>query len=175
MSDDRIGQPMSLSQLLLLIGKNAADTQLARGDITKEEYDERIKILFPDLELVKKANGGLMSINNMTRPLGYKNAGEVGIKEAILKALENRNLIDKGFFISPDDIYKDKGMSDEEIKRQKEINKIMTDRFTKDPYEGMSDEKKEELKRIRRIQRLIREKQREEMGLPDFIQLLGSN
>ena len=78
MSDDRIGQPMSLSQLILLVGKNAADTQLARGDITQDQYDERIKILFPDLELVKKANGGLMSINNMTRPLGYKNGGETG-------------------------------------------------------------------------------------------------
>jgi hypothetical protein len=70
MSDDRIGQPMSLSQLILLLGKNAADTQLARGDITQDEYDERIKILFPDLELVKKANGCLMSIFNMTRPIG---------------------------------------------------------------------------------------------------------
>ena len=119
--------------------------------------------------------GGIATINSMIRPLGYKNAGEVGIREAILKALENRNLVDEGFFISPDDIYKNKGMSDEEIKKQKEINKIMTDRFTKDPYEGMSDEKKQELKRIRRIQRLIREKQRKEMGLPDFIQLLGSN
>ena len=75
MSDDRIGQPMSLSQLILLVGKNAADTQLARGDITQDEYDERIKILFPDLELVKKSNGGMMNINDMTRPLSFAAGG----------------------------------------------------------------------------------------------------
>ena len=69
MSDDRIGQPMSLSQLLLLIGKKAADTQLERGDITKEEHKERIKILFPDLEL-KKAGGGMMNINDIIKPVG---------------------------------------------------------------------------------------------------------
>jgi len=74
MSDDRIGQPMTLSQLLLLVGKKAADTQLERGDITKEEHKERIKILFPDLEL-KKAGGGMIDINNMIRPIGYKNGG----------------------------------------------------------------------------------------------------
>ena len=75
MSDDRIGQPMSLSQLILLVGKNAADTQLARGDITQDEYDERIKILFPDLEL-KKAGGGMIDINNMIRPVGFANGGD---------------------------------------------------------------------------------------------------
>ena len=76
MSDDRIGQPMSLSQLILLVGKNAADTQLARGDITQDEYDERIKILFPDLKLVdNKAGGGMMNIDNMTRPLNFEVGG----------------------------------------------------------------------------------------------------
>jgi hypothetical protein len=42
-----------------------------------------------------------------------------------------------------------------------------------DPYEGMSEEEKEELKRIRRTQRIIRERQREEMGLPEGIQLFN--
>tara|TARA_A100001391_G_scaffold105960_1_gene70841 strand:- start:309 stop:911 length:603 start_codon:yes stop_codon:yes gene_type:complete len=77
MSDDRIGQPMTLSQLLLLIGKRAADTQLERGDITKEEHKERIKILFPDLKLIdNKAMGGMMNINNMIRPVGFANGGD---------------------------------------------------------------------------------------------------
>tara|TARA_R100001443_G_C3293933_1_gene163536 strand:+ start:89 stop:724 length:636 start_codon:yes stop_codon:yes gene_type:complete len=88
MSDDRIGQPMSLSQLVLLIGKRAADTQLERGDITKEEHKERIKILFPDLELVdNKAGGGMMNINDMIKPLGYKsgtkNGSLVGDRESL--------------------------------------------------------------------------------------------
>ena len=77
MSDDRIGQPMSLSQLVLLIGKRAADTQLERGDITKEEHKERIKILFPDLELVdNKAGGGMMNIDEMIKPIGMAGGGE---------------------------------------------------------------------------------------------------
>ena len=88
MSDDRIGQPMSLSQLVLLIGKRAADTQLERGDITKEEHKERIKILFPDLELVdNKAGGGMMNINDMIKPVSYKegtrNGALVGDMEKI--------------------------------------------------------------------------------------------
>ena len=40
MDDERIGQPVGLSSLLLHMGRKAADTQLSRGDITKDEYDE---------------------------------------------------------------------------------------------------------------------------------------
>ena len=62
MSDDRIGQPVDLASLLLKMGKDVADRQYARGDITESEYKERIKILYPGLELVelpdKKADGG---------------------------------------------------------------------------------------------------------------------
>jgi uncharacterized protein YjgD (DUF1641 family) len=128
-----------------------------------------------DQEVPEAAKGGMMNINDITKPLGYKNAGEVGIREKVIEAIQSGkgNLIDKGFFISPEDIYK--GMTKKEIERQKEINKIMTDKFTVDPYEGMSEEKKEEIKRKRRIQRILREKRREEMGLPDSIQLLGAN
>lgn len=35
-SDDRIGQPINISDMFLQIGKNIADTQLERGDITKK-------------------------------------------------------------------------------------------------------------------------------------------
>ena len=60
MDDERIGQPIGLSSLLLHMGRKAADTQLSRGDITKDEYDEIIKILYPPLSLVDdKKNGGV--------------------------------------------------------------------------------------------------------------------
>ena len=42
MDDERIGQPVGLSSLLLHMGRKAADTQLSRGDITQDEYDEII-------------------------------------------------------------------------------------------------------------------------------------
>ena len=108
-------------------------------------------------EVKEAAKGGIMNINDITKPLGYKNAGEVGIREKVIEAIQSGkgNLIDKGFFISPEDIYK--GMTKKEIERQKEINKIMTDKFTVDPYEGMSEEKKEEIDRLKSIQEQIHE------------------
>jgi hypothetical protein len=60
MDDERLGQPIGISSLFLQIGKKAADTQLARGDITKDEYDEIIRILYPPLSLVDdNKNGGI--------------------------------------------------------------------------------------------------------------------
>ena len=60
MDDERLGQPVGLGSLLLQMSKRAADQQLARGDITKDEYDEIIKILYPPLSLVDdKKNGGV--------------------------------------------------------------------------------------------------------------------
>ncbi len=53
MDDERLGRPVGLSSLLLHMGRNAADKQLARGDITQDEYDEIIKILYPPLSLVQ--------------------------------------------------------------------------------------------------------------------------
>ena len=62
MSDDRIGQPVDLANLLLKMGKDVADRQYQAGDITESEYKDRIKILYPGLELIelpdKKADGG---------------------------------------------------------------------------------------------------------------------
>ena len=121
------------------------------------------------------AGGGMAMMDDMIKPLGYKNAGEVGIREKVIEAIQSGkgNLINKGFFISPEDIYK--GMTKKEIERQKEINKIMTDKFTVDPYEGMSEEEIIKIKKRNEIMRAIREKQRKEMGLPDSMQLLGAN
>ena len=62
-SDDRIGQPINISDMFLQIGKNIADTQLERGDITKKEYDDIIKILYPKPKIVKK-DGGIVQMSN---------------------------------------------------------------------------------------------------------------
>ena len=62
-SNDRIGQPISISDMFLKIGRNIADTQLERGDITKDEYDEIIKILYPTPKIVKK-DGGIVQMSN---------------------------------------------------------------------------------------------------------------
>ena len=62
-SDDRIGQPISISDMFLQIGKNVADTQLERGDITKKEYDEIMKILYPKPKITK-ADGGIINLSN---------------------------------------------------------------------------------------------------------------
>ncbi len=60
MDDERLGQPIGISSLFLQIGKKAADKQLARGDITQDEYDEIIRILYPPLSLVDdNKNGGI--------------------------------------------------------------------------------------------------------------------
>ena len=62
-SDDRVGQPINISDMFLQIGKNIADTQLERGDITKKEYDDIIKILYPKPKIVKK-DGGIVQMSN---------------------------------------------------------------------------------------------------------------
>ena len=77
MSDDRIGVPVGGSSLLLKRAKDIADIQLKEGKITKEDYDEIIQILFPNLELTdKKAGGGMMNINNMITPISMRNGGD---------------------------------------------------------------------------------------------------
>ena len=77
MSDDRIGVPVGGSSLLLKRAKDIADIQLKEGKITKEDYDEIIQILFPNLELTdKKAGGGMMNINDMITPIGMRNGGD---------------------------------------------------------------------------------------------------
>ena len=63
MADDRIGQPIKIADMFLKIGRNIADTQLERGDITKEEYDDIIKILYPTPTIAKK-DGGIVHMNS---------------------------------------------------------------------------------------------------------------
>ena len=165
--------PKSVQSMIRLFSMALGPSMIGADMMSEEANKEAMSKIFG--EKLSYAGGGIASINDIIKPLGYKNAGEVGIREKVIEAIQSGkgNLIDKGFFISPEDIYK--GMTKKEIERQKEINKIMTDKFTVDPYEGMSEEKKEEIKRIRRIQRILREKRREERGLPDSIQLLGAN
>ena len=68
--DDRIGQPVGLSSLLLKIAKDAADKKYDRGEYTKEQYDEVIEILFPKLvDIDKKADGGIIKLEKGGDPL----------------------------------------------------------------------------------------------------------
>ena len=83
MDDERIGQPVGLSSLLLHMGRKAADTQLSRGDITKDEYDEIIKILYPPLSLVDdKKNGGIPSFRSGAATIPYFRPGSTMYKPA---------------------------------------------------------------------------------------------
>jgi hypothetical protein len=83
MDDERIGQPVGLSSLLLHMGRKAADTQLSRGDITQDEYDEIIKILYPPLSLVDdKKNGGIPSFRSGAATVPYFRPGSTMYKPA---------------------------------------------------------------------------------------------
>ena len=83
MDDERIGQPVGLSSLLLHMSRKAADTQLSRGDITKDEYDEIIKILYPPLRLVDdKKNGGIPSFRSGAATIPYFRPGSTMYKPA---------------------------------------------------------------------------------------------
>ena len=86
-SDDRIGQPISISDMFLKIGRNIADTQLERGDITKEEYDEIIKILYPKPKIARK-DGGIVQMNKGGDPLLGKLIANLKNKPKLASATE---------------------------------------------------------------------------------------
>ena len=77
-SDDRIGQPISISDMFLQIGKNVADTQLERGDITKriwwnnENSISKPKITKADGGIVNLSNGGDALLGQMVEKLKNK-------------------------------------------------------------------------------------------------------
>tara|TARA_R100000908_G_scaffold63426_1_gene44489 strand:+ start:41 stop:1501 length:1461 start_codon:yes stop_codon:yes gene_type:complete len=86
-SDDRIGQPINISDMFLKIGRNIADTQLERGDITKEEYDEIIKILYPKPKIARK-DGGIVQMNKGGDPLLGKLIANLKNKPKLASATE---------------------------------------------------------------------------------------
>ena len=53
--------------------------------MSRQANEEAMQTLFPTQQTF--AGGGMASMDDMTRPLGYKEAGEVGIKERIYRAL----------------------------------------------------------------------------------------
>ena len=91
-----------------------------------------------------------------------------GIKDISDLIKDTPRDIDPGFSI---DIFE--GMSEEEKKRFKKQMEFMLRGFAIDPYKGKSEEEIKKIKERNRIQRIIRERQREEMGLPEGIQLLN--
>ena len=91
-----------------------------------------------------------------------------GIKDISDLIKDTPRDIDPGFSI---DIFE--GMSEEEKERFKKQMEFMLRGFAIDPYKGKSEEEIKKIKERNRIQRIIRERQREEMGLPEGIQLLN--
>ena len=78
MATEKIGTISN--RLILDLLKNS----LKAGSISKSEYDDLVKDFFPAPKLVqgdlfdddnKKAEGGMMNINNMTRPLNFDVGG----------------------------------------------------------------------------------------------------
>ena len=51
------------------------------GELSPELQEEQQK--YGAQDRMNRAGGGMININNMTRPLGYKEAGEVGVRERI--------------------------------------------------------------------------------------------
>ena len=78
MATEKIGTISN--RLILDLLKNS----LKAGSISQSEYDDLVKDFFPAPKLVqgdlfeddnKKAEGGMMDINNMTRPLNFEMGG----------------------------------------------------------------------------------------------------
>ena len=77
---DRTGRPEQVSAPAMRGILNLIDRAIENGSLDPQDRDEVIQMFLsnPKLVLDNKAEGGLMSIFNMTRPLGYKNGGETG-------------------------------------------------------------------------------------------------
>ncbi len=129
---------------------------------------------------ISKAGGGMMNIDEMIRPVGYKNGGETGFLTEPPPGMEfkpkmtmeyrdyNQNGKEdrsEGLYLLKD--FQPKKEEEDNPNWLKDARKKFDQGFIKTPE--LSDEQKKRLE----IQRIIREKQREEMGLPDSIQLLN--
>ena len=66
---------------------------LIRSGMSKEDAIVKVIKDFEDEGMVLKNRGGIMDINRMTAPLGYKEAGEVGIRERIYNMLGPKDKI----------------------------------------------------------------------------------
>ena len=66
---------------------------LIRSGMSKEDAIVKVIKDFEDEGMVLKNRGGMMDINRMTAPLGYREAGEVGIRERIYNWLGPKDKI----------------------------------------------------------------------------------
>ena len=66
---------------------------LVLSGMSKEDAIVKVTKDFEDEGMVLKNRGGMMDINRMTAPLGYKEAGEVGIRERIYNMLGPKDKI----------------------------------------------------------------------------------
>ena len=147
------------------------------GDMSFKEFFDMIQ---GELNIVnEKAGGGMATMDDMIRPIGYERGGEIGfltepppgMEFKPTMTMEYRDYNQNGKEDRSEGLYLPKDFQpkkEEDIPNWlKEARKEFGKQFVTTPE--LSEEQKKRLK----IQKIIREKQREEMGLPDSMQLLN--
>jgi hypothetical protein len=120
------------------------------------------------------SNGGIATINNMTRPVGFSNGGETGfltgpppgMEFKPTMTMEYRDFNQNGKEDRSEGLYLPRDF--QPITKKEGPKKIfrMPERSL-----DLTDEQKKRLE----MQKIIRDRQRKQMGLPEMLQLLGSN
>ena len=92
---DRTGRPEQVSAPAMRRVIQMIDMAIENGSLDPKDRDEVIKMFFSDPKLVldNKAMGGMMNINDMIRPVSYKQGGPAGMTESERqKSDDNRKL-----------------------------------------------------------------------------------
>ena len=84
MVDDRTGRPEQVSAPAMRRIIKMIDMAIENGSLDPQDRDEVIRMFFSDPKLVldNKAMGGMMNINDMIRPVSYKQGGPAGMTES---------------------------------------------------------------------------------------------
>ena len=82
---DRTGRPEQVQAPALRSIIRMIDMAIENGSLDPQDRDEVIQMFIsgPTTVVDNKAGGGMMNMDEMIRPLGYREAGEVGIRERI--------------------------------------------------------------------------------------------
>ena len=100
MVDDRTGRPEQVSAPAMRSIIKMIDMAIENGSLDPQDRDEVIRMFFSDPKLVldNKAMGGMMNINDMITPVGYKEGTKdgtlVGDKEKLFGG-KNRARVEK--------------------------------------------------------------------------------
>ena len=86
---DRTGRPEQVQAPALRSIIRMIDMAIENGSLDPQDRDEVIQMFIsgPTTVVDNKAGGGMMNMDEMIRPLGYREAGEVGIRERIYDML----------------------------------------------------------------------------------------